>query len=229
MTKPAADKIDHDLLPARRALLAAALPHVSFDGWSQSLLTLAASEINYDVATVARICPGGAIDLLRFWLSETDRIMIERLTALPLSEMRIRDRITAGVRIRLEILTSHREAVRRSMATLTLPQNAAMGLQSVWRSADAIWWAAGDTATDHNWYTKRMLLAGVYSATLLYWLDDASADNAATWMFLDRRINDVLKLPQHIKKIRDKTRMATALPWSPARFSRLWRKTFTEL
>lgn len=229
MTKPAADETDHDLLPARRQLLAAALPHVPFDGWSQSLLCLAASEITCDAATVARICPRGAIDLLQFWLSETDRVMIERLTALPLSEMRIRDRITAGVRIRLEILTPHRETVRRSMSTLALPQNAALGLQTVWRSADAIWWAAGDTATDHNWYTKRMLLAGVYSATLLYWLDDTSTDNAATWMFLDRRINDVLKLPQHIKKIRDKTRMATTLPWSPARFSRLWRKTFTEL
>lgn len=223
------DEMDHDLWQAQRRLLAAALPHVFFDGWSQSLLTLAASEIKCDTATVARTCPGGAIDLLRFWLSETDRVMIERLTALPLVEMRVRDRITAGVRIRLEILTPHREAVRRSMTTLALPQNAALGLQSIWRSVDAIWRAAGDTATDHNWYTKRTLLAGVYSTTLLYWLDDTSADNVATWMFLDRRINDVLKLPQHIKKIRDKTRMATTLPWSPARFSRLWRKTFTEL
>lgn len=229
MTKPAANEIRQDLLQVRRQLLAAALPHVPFDGWSQSLLTLAALEVKCDAATLARVCPGGAIDLLSFWLSETDRVMMERLTALPLSEMRIRDRITVGVRSRLEILTPHREAVRRSMATLALPQNAAFGLQSVWRSADAIWWAAGDTATDHNWYTKRILLAGVYSTTLLYWLDDTSADNAATWMFLDRRINDVLKLPQHIKKIRDKTRIATTLPWSPARFSRLWRKTFTEL
>jgi len=228
MKRTTATDADHDLLQLRRQLLAAALPHVPFDGWSQSLLTLAASEIKCDAVTVARLCPGGVIDLLQFWLDETDRIMIERLTTLPLLEMRIRDRVTAGIQIRLEILTPYREAVRRSMTTLALPQNAALGLQSVWRSVDAIWWAAGDTATDYNWYTKRTLLAGVYSATLLYWLDDTSADTIATRMFLDRRITDVLKLPQHIKKIRDKMRMTT-LPWSPTRFSRLWRKTFTEL
>lgn len=218
-----------DLLHARQRLLAAALPHIPFDGWSRSLLSQAAADIPLDAATVDQLFPRGVIDLLRFWLSETDRAMIERLESLPLAEMRIRDRITAGVRTRLEILTPHREAVRRSLATLALPQHAALGLQSVWHSVDAIWWTAGDTATDYNWYTKRLLLAGVYSATLLYWLDDMSADNAATWMFLDRRINDVLKLPQQIKKIKDKTRWATTLPWSPARFSRLWRKTFTEL
>lgn len=218
-----------DLLHARQQLLAAALPHVPFDGWSRSLLSQAAADIPLDAATVAQLFPRGVIDLLQFWLSETDRAMIEHLESLPLAEMRIRDRITAGVRTRLEILTPHREAVRRSLATLALPQNAALGLQSVWHSVDAIWWTAGDTATDYNWYTKRLLLAGVYSATLLYWLDDMSVDNAATWMFLDRRINEVLKLPQQIKKIKDKTRWATTLPWSPARFSRLWRKTFTGL
>ncbi len=218
-----------DLQHIRRQLLASALPHVPFDGWSRSLLSQAAADTALDAATVARLFPRGAIDLLRFWFSETDRAMIERLERLPFSEMRVRDRITAGVRTRLEILTPHREAVRRSIATLALPQHAALGLQSVWHSVDAIWWAAGDTATDYNWYTKRLLLAGVYSATLLYWLDDTSVDNAATWMFLDRRINEALKLPQHIKKIKNRTRLATTLPWSPARFSRLWRKTFTEL
>ncbi len=116
-----------DLQHIRRQLLASALPHVPFDGWSRSLLSQAAADTALDAATVARLFPRGAIDLLRFWFSETDRAMIERLERLPFSEMRVRDRITAGVRTRLEILTPHREAVRRSIATLALPQHAALG------------------------------------------------------------------------------------------------------
>ena len=56
--------------------------------------------------------------------------------------------------------------------------------------------AAGDTSTDYNFYSKRALLAGVYSATLLYWLNDKSEGYEATWAFLERRVADVLKVPK---------------------------------
>ena len=62
------------------------------------------------------------------------------------------------------------------------------------QTVDKIWRAAGDRSTDFNFYTKRMLLGAVYTSTLLFWLDDSSYDNSATWKFLDRRINDVMKL-----------------------------------
>jgi ubiquinone biosynthesis protein COQ9 len=68
----------------------------------------------------------------------------------------------------------------------------------------AIWYAAGDTATDFNYYTKRALLAGVYSATVLYWLDDKSEDFAKTWTFLDRRIADVMRVPQVLGALRER-------------------------
>jgi ubiquinone biosynthesis protein COQ9 len=57
-----------------------------------------------------------------------------------------------------------------------------------------MWYAAGDTSTDFNFYTKRATLAGVYSSTLLYWLNDRSPGSEATWGFLDRRIDDVMKI-----------------------------------
>lgn len=35
---------------------------------------------------------------------------------------------------------------------------------------DDIWYWAGDRSTDFNWYTKRALLAGIYTSTgLLIW------------------------------------------------------------
>jgi ubiquinone biosynthesis protein COQ9 len=98
------------------------------------------------------------------------------------------------VRARLEQLAPHREAVRRALSYLALPQNAALGAKCLYRTVDAIWYAAGDTATDYNFYTKRLLLAGVYSSTVLFWLNDKSEGYAETWAFLDRRIAEVVKL-----------------------------------
>ena len=79
----------------------------------------------------------------------------------------------------------------------------------MYRSVDAIWYAAGDTATDYNFYTKRGLLAAVYGTTLLYWLNDRSEGFADTRGFLDRRIAEVMQVPAATRRLR---KLATALP-----------------
>ena len=65
---------------------------------------------------------------------------------------------------------------------------------------DSIWYAAGDRSTDYNYYTKRLLLAGVYSSTLVFWLNDRSEGGAASWAFLDRRIDEVMKVGGYLGK-----------------------------
>ena len=87
-----------------------------------------------------------------------------------------------------------REAVRRALAILAMPQNVPTGLQAGWRTADVMWRIAGDTSTDFNHYTKRMTLGGVYASTLLVWLDDQSEGWSETAAFLDRRIDDVMQV-----------------------------------
>ena len=109
-------------------------------------------------------------------------------------EARVRDRISLAVRARLEAMAPHREAARRAAAFLALPQNAPLAAKLMFDTVDAMWRATGDQTSDFNYYTKRALLAGVYSATLLHWLSDSSADRAKTWTFLDARIEDVMKI-----------------------------------
>ena len=45
--------------------------------------------------------------------------------------------------------------------------------------------------------------ATVYASTVLYWLGDESEGHAATWAFLDRRIDDVLQIPKIQARITD--------------------------
>ena len=85
-----------------------------------------------------------------------------------------------------------REAVRRALAILAMPQNLPLALRISWRRADLMWRIAGDTSTDFNHYTKRMTLGAVYGSTLLAWLDDDSEGWSDTAAFLDRRIDNVM-------------------------------------
>lgn len=173
-------------------LLDAALMHVVFDGWSEATFEAAIADSGTNPVLARALCPRGAIDLALAYHRRGDRAMLARLAASDLTQLRFRDRIAAMVRYRLEA-AEDKEAVRRGVTLFALPQNAAAGAKALWGTCDAIWTALGDSSDDLNWYSKRTILSGVYSSTLLYWLGDDSPDHQATWEFLDRRIDNVMQ------------------------------------
>lgn len=183
------------------ALLDAALLHVAFDGWSETTFKAAVADAQVDMAMARAVCPRGAVDLALAYHARGDAAMVARLKSDDLPE-RFSDKIAAGVRFRIEAV-SDKEAVRRGTTLFALPMHAADGAKAIWGTADKIWDTLGDTSEDVNWYTKRATLSGVYSATVLYWLGDDSADNQATWAFLDRRIADVMQIEKVKAQVRD--------------------------
>jgi ubiquinone biosynthesis protein COQ9 len=200
----------------REALLEAALPHVAFDGWSETALGAAARETGIDRATARLAFPRGGIDMALAFHRRADRRLAEALDRADLQSMRIRDRIAFCVDKRIALVAEHREAVRRGAALFALPQNAPEGMRALWSTADLIWNRCGDTATDYNWYTKRMILSSVISATMLYWLGDQSTDRAATRAFLDRRIEDVMQF-EKTRAALGRNPLARAVLWGPSR------------
>lgn len=181
-------------------IIAAALPIVPFEGWTMAALMQAAEKAGYKKTDALRVFPGGAIDAADVFSRLSDEQMLKDLQIYSLDTMKIRERIAAAVRIRINVHAPHREALRKAMALHAMPFYAARGLRCLYDTVDAIWRACGDTATDFNFYTKRLTLAGVYASTLLYWLDDKSARHTDSWAFLGRRIEDVMK----IEKIKGK-------------------------
>ena len=118
---------------------------------------------------------------------------------------RVRDKIAFAVRTRLEYLTLQREAVRRLMMWYALPLHLPLGIRRLAKTVDLMWRAAGDTSTDYNFYTKRILLSAVLKATIIYWLDDETPGCAASWQFLDRRISEILKVGKSISLLKEFT------------------------
>ena len=164
-----------------------------FDGWTEQALRQAAALAGVDPAVARLAFPGGAMDMIEAWIESTDAKMQASFADGRLAAMKVRERIRALLLFRLDAIAGQEEALRRALAIQAMPHNLARTLRIGWRSADRMWRLAGDTATDYNHYTKRALLAGIYSATLAVFLDDASEDKAATRAFLDRRIEGVMK------------------------------------
>lgn len=172
-------------------LLDAALMHVAFDGWSETTFRAAVDDAGVDPVVARGLFPRGAVDLAVAYHKAGDAEMLRRIEAADLSEMRFRDRVAFAVRARIE--DADREAVRRGTTLFALPIYAPDGAKLIWGTADAIWTALGDTSEDYNWYSKRATLSAVYSSTVLFWLGDDSLGAEATWEFLGRRIEDVMR------------------------------------
>lgn len=204
----------------RARLLEAALDHVAFDGWSETALRAAAEDAGIPLERALNAFPGGAVELIAFHSETADQAMIEALAREPLSEMKVREKAARAIRLRLEANLRHREAIRAALTTLMMPQNAALSARLLYKTVDAIWYAIGDRSTDFNFYTKRGLLAGVYTATLFYWLNDKSEGTTATWSFLDRRIAEVMKVPQALGRL---TKLTERLPFPRRPFRRGFR------
>lgn len=190
-------------------LVEAMLSHVPFDGWNAHALAAAARDTGIDADIAAMALPDTE-SMLTTWSGLVNSKMAEVMAAS--HNMKVRDRIRMALVTRLE--SGDREVTRRALNLLAQPQQAALSARLLWQAADAMWRAAGDTATDYNHYTKRLILSGIYSATLLHWTQDDSDDFAATRAFIDRRIDGVMRFEKAKAKL---TGAMGKLP-DPARF-----------
>lgn len=189
-------KNDHlDVSRLRAELLGAILPHVPFDGWSEPAFRAAALDLGLDSGLARLVSPRGAVDLAADYHRAADRRLAEVLAAAQaageFAGLKFREKIAAAVKLRLGLVDV--ELVRRAASVFALPQNATTGAALMWESADVIWRALGDTSADYNWYSKRLTLSGVLSATVLFWIGDDSPGQAESWVFLERRIEGVMQ------------------------------------
>lgn len=192
----------------RDRIIESALPDVPFDGWRWEGVCEASRAAGYDVAMACAVFPEKMNDVLDHFADKADRAMLERLsqkfTESDIAAMRVRDRVRTALLARYEYLNPHKEAIRKALQYWAMPLRKARAAKIIWRTSDRIWLWAGDTATDYNRYTKRVLLSGVIASTTLAWLGDAGKDMEETKAFLDRRIENVMQLGRVSGKVKKK-------------------------
>jgi len=177
----------------RRRIALAVGENAVFDGWTKAAVDSAAGQLGIDPVQARLAMPKTQAGMIDTYIQEVDRALEAYFTPARLAKLKIRQKIRDLIWRRLEIMGPAREAVRRGLAVLAMPQNLPLALRVSWRSADLMWRIAGDTSTDFNHYTKRITLGAVYGSTLLVWLDDQSEGWSDTAAFLDRRIDDVMR------------------------------------
>lgn len=177
----------------QQTLLSAMLPHVAFDGWSARALKMGQQDAGLRDADVLYAFPGGADEVLEFFMDRLDLAMKHGLELQPLATMKLHEKVRMAILLRLNAAEPYREAMRKAVAYYAVPFHAKQAISRLYRTTDCIWKSIGDHPTDFSHYTKRLSLAGIYSSTLLFWLDDHSEKMTDTAAFLDRRLRDLFR------------------------------------
>ena len=198
-------------------------PHIAeaaaFDGWTEAAVDEAAAIAGVDAAAArfafqSEAGQSAAMAMITAWTGSIDHAMAEALPAEHLAAMKIRERITALVTFRLDQIAGREEALRGALIEMAKPWNIPAATKLAWRSADAMWRLAGDTATDYNHYTKRAILGSIYAATLAVLAEDKSEDREETRAFLARRIDGIMRFEKakaRFVKPKDETFSVTRL------------------
>jgi len=191
-----------DKIKAAHDIITQALPLVPFEGWNQATLNKAAQKAGYKKTDAIRVFPNGAMQAVDAYFTMADAAMLTALSRYHLDTMKIRERVALAVRLWLEAQEPHKEALRRAIALQSQPMHCQHAVKCLYQTVDEIWHAIGDSSTDFNFYTKRLMLAAVVTSTTLVWLDDKSAGHANSWAFLDRRIGDVMQIEKAKSKLK---------------------------
>jgi ubiquinone biosynthesis protein COQ9 len=187
------DPLDMTLDELRDALGVILPAHAAFDGWSDAALVQAAAELGVPANRAKLAFPEGAPQMIATWFASIDLAMAAAFPSERIATLKIRERIRELVLFRIAAVAPYREALRRAIAILAFPQNAARAARLGWGAADAMWRLAGDSSTDFAHYTKRLTLSALYASTILAFIEDESDDFTETRLFLDRRIDDVMR------------------------------------
>lgn len=175
----------------RARILDAFCDHAAAQGWTQAAFQAAVTDAGLTPGEAALACPHGAGDLFDAFAQRADAAMLAALEDLDLASMRYSQRVKAAVQVRLQAQAPYKQAARAM--TRALAARAPEAGRLLWRTADLIWRALGDTSTDENYYSKRAILCAVLGSTYARWFSDEGPGSEDTWAFLDARIANVMQ------------------------------------
>jgi ubiquinone biosynthesis protein COQ9 len=177
------EKIHHEEL--LQLFLNECLPVVEQQGWKALTPTFQTSQ-----GSIGLFFPGGVEEMVLFYQGFLQQQMTEKLSVASLQGTTVR--IVNGIQYYL--LSTSQKMAKQTVRLFAHPFYVSLGMRCLYAFVNTLWYAAGDRSTDFNFYTKRGLLAMVFTSTELYWIQDTSPGYYKTWQFLDQRLQQVYQL-----------------------------------
>ncbi len=161
-------------------------------GWSQDIFEKLIDN-NVKKTDLVFLFENNYKNLLHFSLDEINDIMEKEIKKINIINFPTNKRIKKILMLRLTILDQDKIFYKKTFNHLILPNNINLIKKTIYKSVDKMWYLAGDDSTDFNFYTKRLILAGIYVNALLTLFNKNIKD---VELNIDRNLKKISKIPK---------------------------------
>ncbi len=189
------------LLKKRLEVLKFAKIFVSEKGLTKNSLENISKKYGLDINETELLFPEGNIDFIKFTLEELNKELEEYCRKINLIRLPVHKRIKKVLLSKISLMNKNKIFYRRIFFNLLVPKKNFLLSSQLYNSVDQIWFIAGDSSTDFNFYTKRLILSVIYSRIMLYFFNNNNQEE------LEKILDDSLQRVSRIPKIKSKLKI----------------------
>ena len=185
----------------RNEILQEAKPLVIKYGWNENLFKQISLKSKYSYEEISILFSNNYMKLLNLYLDEINKKMTFDSKNIDFLRLKVHQRIRKLIILRLKIMVKEKKIIKETLTHLLLPNNYKFSLRNIYNTVDQIWFLSGDTSTDFNFYSKRVILASVYISVIIHFINNKNFDD--TLIVLDTQLKRVAKIPKIKNKVSD--------------------------
>jgi ubiquinone biosynthesis protein COQ9 len=172
---------------------------IADQGLTSKTLDNISDKYDLNINETKLLFPDGKNDLLQFTLEQLNNDLEEYCKKIDLIRLPIHKRIRKILLSKIYIMNKEKKFYKKIFLNVLLPNNKCSVPNQLYKSVDQIWFIAGDTSVDFNFYTKRLILAGIYSRIILFFFNNNNQNDLED--LLDSNLKRVAKIPELKSKI----------------------------
>ena len=172
---------------------------IAKEGLNSNTFETIAVKHNLNINEINLLFPEGNKDLQKYSLEQLNIELQEYCKSIDLIRLPLHKRIRKILLSKIEIMKKEKNFYKKIFLNSLLPNKSVSLPKQLYKSIDQIWYLAGDTSVDFNFYTKRLILAGIYSRIVLFFFNNNNQSELEN--LLDLNLKRVAKIPELKSKI----------------------------
>ena len=166
--------------------------YVKVNGWNSDIIDYINIK-NLKKSEILSYFPDGINDILNFAYDELNNKLKNSLKKINIINLPINKRIKKILITRIELMNKDKNFYKKTFYFLALNNQKKVVKKNLYKTVDEMWYLAGDNSTDFNFYTKRLVLAGLYVNAIAVFFNKNILEAEKN---IDRNLNRISKIPK---------------------------------
>ena len=188
------------LFKKRLEFLNYAKAHIAKNSLKQNTFKDISIKYKLDLNEIELLFPDGNVDLIKFVLEQLNSELEDYCKNIDLIRLPIHKRIKKVLLSKIFLLNKDKLFYKNIFLNLLIPKRHFSLPKQLYNSVDQIWFIVGDSSVDFNFYTKRLILSGIYLRIMLFFFNND--DQGDLEKILDENLKRVSKIPEIKSKLK---------------------------